>query len=362
MKPHHAFSLLIFASLAVYAITPAREAACADPVAGAPISARVERIGLTVADLENSLSFYTQVLGFEPVGEIREVWGAAYEQLHGVFGLRMRIARLKLGDEHIELFEYLAPKGRPVPPDTRSNDLWFQHLAIIVSDMPAAYTRLRAHRVTHASTGPQILPAWNPAAGGIEAFYFRDPDGHHLELLRFPKGKGHAKWQRQDALFLGIDHTAIVVSDTEASLAHYRDRLGLRVVGTSENYGTEQEHLNNVYGARLRITALRAATGPGIELLEYLAPRDGRRLPIDSRPNDLTHWQITIVTNGPVERAITALSDGRGPARYRVTELGPDAAGGFTRSFLATDPDGHVTQWIQEEGVDLNGALETDKR
>ncbi len=45
------------------------------------------------------------------------------------------------------------------------------------------------------------------------------------------------------------------------------------MAGTSENHGLEQERLNNVFGARLRITALRAARGPGVELLEYLAPR-----------------------------------------------------------------------------------------
>jgi hypothetical protein len=66
--------------------------------------------------------------------------------------------------------------------------------------------------------------------------------------------------------------------------------LGLKVVGEGENYGTEQEHLNNVFGARLRITTVRAASGPGIEFLEYLTPRDGRPMMADVRANDLVHW------------------------------------------------------------------------
>ena len=124
----------------------------------------------------------------------------------------------------------------------------------------------------HASSGPQLLPAWNPNAGGIAAFYFRDPDGNHLEVLHFPDGKGDPKWHRKsERLFLGIDHTAIVVADTDESLGFYRDALGLRVAGASENYGPEQERLNNVFGARLRITALRAARGPGVELLDVVA-------------------------------------------------------------------------------------------
>src|SRR5262249_24237609 len=179
---------------------------------------------------------------------------------------------------------------------TRGNDRWFQHIAIIVSDMRQAYARLREHGARHASTGPQRLPDWNPNAGGIQAYYFRDPDGHLLEILAFPPGKGLAPWQRKDALFLGVDHTAIVVGDTERALGFYRDALGLKVVVRSENHGEEQEHLNNVFGARLRITTLRAPAGPGIELLEYLAPRDGRPPPLDLKASDLAHWQTTIAS------------------------------------------------------------------
>ena len=261
----------------------------------------VTAIGITVSDLDAAKRFYGEVLDFKPVAEA-EVSGGDYEHLYGVFGLRLLTARMRLGDEEIELLQFLAPSGRSVPFDSRSNDRWFQHIAIIVSDMAAAYARLRAHHVQHASSGPQKLPAWNPNAGGIEAFYFRDPDGHNLEILHFPPGKGLPRWQAQDGrLFLGIDHTAIVVADTEASLRFYRDTLGLTVAGSSENWGTEQEHLNNVFGAHLRITALRAPHGPGIELLHYLAPDDGRPLPADSHANDLWHWQIDIQTDALAE-------------------------------------------------------------
>src|SRR5207302_11454923 len=155
---------------------------------------------------------------------------------------------LRLGEEQIDLLQLLATEGRVIPIDSRSNDRWFQHVAIIVSDMAAAYARLRSFNVQHASSGPQRLPDWNRNAAGIQAFYFRDPDGHFLEVLAFPSDKGNAKWhQASDKLFLGIDHTAIVISDTDASLSFYRDLLGLQVVGESENYGPEQERLNNVF-------------------------------------------------------------------------------------------------------------------
>lgn len=200
------------------------------PLAAAGRVAAVEAVGMTVSDAARAADFFTRVLDFEKVSDV-EVWGAPYEHLEGVFGLRMRVVGLRLGSERIELTEVLTPQGRPVPLDTRGNDRWFQHIAIVVRDMDATYQRLREHKVRHASTGPQRLPAWNPDAGGIEALYFRDPDGHFLELIHFPPGKGDPRWQQPtDRLFLGIDHTAITVASTDASLAFYRDLLGLAVV------------------------------------------------------------------------------------------------------------------------------------
>jgi catechol 2,3-dioxygenase-like lactoylglutathione lyase family enzyme len=261
-----------------------------------------------------------------------------------VFGLHLRRARLRLGDEFIELTEYLAPKGRTTPPDSRSNDRWFQHVALIVSDMDRAYQWLREHKVQHASPGPQRLPDWNKNAAGIRAFYFRDPDGHALEALSFPADKGNPKWHRlTNALFLGIDHTAIVISDTEASLKFYRDALGMEVAGESENYGPEQERLNNVFGARLHITALRATSGPGIEFLEYLAPRDGRAYPADEKANDLIHWQTRFLGIN-ADQAAESLGKSRTAfLSTGVIEL-RDPKTGFRRAIIVRDPDGHAVE------------------
>ncbi|MFL5299213.1 MAG: VOC family protein, partial [Anaeromyxobacteraceae bacterium] len=217
--------------------------------------------------------------------------------------------------------------------------------------MDEAYRRLRAARVEHASTGPQRLPDWNPNAGGIRAFYFRDPDRHVLEVIAFPAGKGDPRWQRRaQGLFLGIDHTAIVVADTDASLRFWRDALGFRVAGTSENWGTEQEHLNNVFGARLRITTLRAPEGPGVELLEYLAPRDGRPFPPGERANDLVHWQTPVRVADVDAAASAARCAGQGwispgPVPVEAQRMG------LSRALLARDPDGHVVELTESNTV-----------
>lgn len=307
----------------------------------------VGAVGMTVSDMDRSVDFYTNVLGFKKISDA-EVLGNDYEHLQGIFGLRMRVVRMQLGDETIELTEYLTPKGRPFPADTRSNDLWFQHIAIVVSDMDRAFERLRKNKVRYASTAPQTLPEWNKAAAGIRAFYFRDPDGHFLEIIYFPRGKGNPKWQRNDdKLFLGIDHTAIVVKDTVESLKFYKDALGMNVAGESMNYGTEQEHLNNVFGAVLRITSLRAGDGPGIEFLEYLAPVDGRPAPADEKSNDIQHWQTTLDTDDPDWLADRLRADGYSVISAETVEL-PGGELGFTKGFLVRDPDGHVMQVIEK--------------
>jgi catechol 2,3-dioxygenase-like lactoylglutathione lyase family enzyme len=282
------------------------------------------------------------VLTFEVVGQFEDS-GRDTELLTGVFGARTRTARLKLGNEILELTEFLAPRGRPYPADTRGNDQWFQHVALIVSDMAAAYQRLRAHGVVHASTGPQRLPDWNPDAGGIQAFYFRDPDGHFLEVLEFPPGKGEDRWQAKDRLFLGLDHTAIVSTDTGRSLRFYRDGLGLAVAGGAENHGVEQEHLNNVFGVRLRITTLRAPTGPGVELLEYLAPRTGRPTPIDLAAADAAHWQTTIA----VPAAERFLHDLFGGWLISPTVVTATPSRSFARGLLVRDPDAHGVRLVE---------------
>src|SRR5436309_15516160 len=113
----------------------------------------VESVGMTVSDMDRSVAFYS-ALTFQKISDT-EVFGEQYEHLEGVFGARMRIVRMQLGNEFIDLSEYLAPRGRPIPVDSRSNDLWFQHIAIVVRNMDQAFEKLRALKVQFVSTGPQ---------------------------------------------------------------------------------------------------------------------------------------------------------------------------------------------------------------
>lgn len=332
------FGWFLIAVIAIFALFAS--------VRGQAVS-HVESVGFTVSDIDKALDFYTRVLPFEKVSDA-EVWGSDLEHLSGVFGARARVVRLKLGDETLELTEYLTPQGRPVPVDSRSNDRWFQHIAIIVSDMEKAYAYLKANKVRHASTGPQTLPSYITAAAGIKAFYFKDFDGHVLEILAFPPDKGAQKWhdlEKSGRLFLGIDHTAIVVGDTETSLRFYRDALGLSVAGESVNYGPEQEHLNNVFGAKLHISGLKTRdAGINVEFLEYLAPTNGRPFPVDTRSNDLWHWQTSFSTEN-----IDGLFRSYKPEYISTASvLFKEHVLGFSKAALVRDPDGHAVRLVEK--------------
>ena len=329
----------VLLALAVFVLIASAEAAAVK---------RIESVGFTVSDMDRAIDFYRDVLTFE-VESDTEIHGREYELLTGVFGARSRIVRLRLGDEEIALTEFLTPRGRPIPQDSRSNDLWFQHVAIIVSDMDAAYARLRANKVEHASTGPQTLPGYIKPAAGIRAFYFKDPDGHVLEVLEFPPEKGKEKWHRLakgGRLFLGIDHTAIAVSDTDRSLGFYGEKLGLRVAGESMNYGPEQERLNNVFGARLRITGLATPEeGIAVEFLEYLAPRTGRPYPRGSASNDIWHWQTSFAADD-----ISLLEKMKWEYVSSGAAYMKDSVLGFKRAAVVRDPDGHAVR-LTEQGA-----------
>lgn len=106
--------------------------------------------------------------------------------------------------------------------------------------MDAAWRQLRKYHVKQISPRPRTIPVSNIAAAGIKAIKFRDPDGHNLELLWFPEGKGNLVWKRPGPdVFLGIDHTAMTVRSTESSAKFHRDLFGLTIAGSTLNMGAE---------------------------------------------------------------------------------------------------------------------------
>ncbi len=217
---------------------------------------RLLRIGINVGDLDLAQEFYTQALGFSPVGST--VDDAVLARLLGV--RRAHTRTLALGKQRVEL-ALCDPPGLAYPADSSSADLWFQHFAIATPDIAAAFERLRRHRYTPITRdGPQQLPA---AWGGAVAYRFRDPDGHPLELIQFAEAATSA----------GIDHSAINVTDTALSVAFY-EQLGFSRGSRRVNAGPEQDRLTGLQNVELEVTAIRPLdqATPYIALLEYRAP------------------------------------------------------------------------------------------
>ena len=305
-------------------------------------------IGFTVSEMDRSVAFYSDVLTFKLISDV-EVDGPEYDTLWGIFGVRARVVRMQLGEQQLELVEFLSPPDlRPIPMPSYSHDLWFQHFAIVVRDMEAAWAQLRKHHVRQISPRPQTIPVSNVAAAGIKAIKFRDPDGHNLELLWFPEGKGNPVWKQPGSnLFLGIDHTAMTVRSTENSTKFYRDLLGMTVAGGTLNMGTTQQYLDSLPGARTRVTGLAPKMGPpGLEFLEYELPTAGRPFPTDSHPTDLWHWQTTLIV--PDVEAAAAQVHGMGQMISSGVVTLPDKVLGFEKGFLVRDPDGHVMQLVSQ--------------
>ena len=320
---------------------------------------RILSFGFTCRDAGASASFLQNQLGFQLVGEQRFGPGA-YGALLGLPQAQLRRIELSLGDERLELLEVEdpgpgQPAGRPLPAGSRSCDLWFQHLCLVVSDIAQATAGVEAlirdGSLEAISDGPQRLPDDNPTAGGILAFKFRDPDGHALELLQFPPDKGDSHWRARAAsgrLLLGIDHSAIAISDAAVSGCFYGELLGLTVRPPGLNSGREQDRLDGLSDTTVAINPYRCRQGPGLEGLAYRTPNLGRSLPDVQRTQDLSHWHTRMAISdldGVLERLL--VHGGRIASEPVTLDAETTALLGFRRGAGVLDPDGHHLQLVE---------------
>ncbi|WP_019506121.1 VOC family protein [Pleurocapsa sp. PCC 7319] len=302
---------------------------------------RINAIALTVADIARSVDFYTQALGFKIVDD--RIWvSSTNNQLWSIPPTDVRLVTLQLGDEFIELIQYLDLKAKPIPEDSQSNDLWFQHLAIVVSDIDRAYEHLQDFPITPISNRPQTIPDDNKLAAGVRAFKFRELNHHSLELIWFPQDKGKEKWhQNNNDIFLGIDHSAIAVRDTEESLKFYCDLLNLEQEGTNLNQGQVQADLDGLPVAKVQVTPLQPIESSiGVELLDYQQPETGRERPQEWQINDIPHLHYVMEVT-ELEKEIEQLK------QQKIELISPQAIEfpefyRYSRGYLIKDPNGHA--------------------
>jgi catechol 2,3-dioxygenase-like lactoylglutathione lyase family enzyme len=235
------------------------------------------RIGLTVNDLDRASAFYREALGFRSAenqpSPPRKDGGSARD---GV-----RSERLRLGSQEIELCQFHF-QGEAYPADSTAADLWFQHFAIVTRDIESAVALLVAYGANPITLdGPQRLP---PVSGSVVAYKFRDPDGHPLELIQFPRGSaGFAQPSGSVGPTVGIDHSALSVADADRSIAFYA-ALGLSLGSRQLNIGPAQDRLDGLSGVSVEVVAMLPAETrtPHVELLSYDAPRGRAAHPASS--------------------------------------------------------------------------------
>ncbi len=243
---------------------------------------------LVTADLPRLVRFYCEVLGFAAHGEVKPI-DQAEMTLLGLSG-RGRRQVLSLGREILSIDEF-EQAGRPYPAKSDAASLWFQHLALVVFDIHEAYARLRD--IVPISQGqPQKLPSYDAS---VQAFKFRDPDLHPLELLQFAPGKTPDAWRDRrkhgGQIGLGIDHTAMSVADADRSAEFYRV-LGLAVGDRTLNHGPGQQRLDGLSDVEVLVVSMNPPEQgtPHLELLGYRRPKGevGPKL----RANDIAATRI----------------------------------------------------------------------
>ena len=291
----------------------------------------IDRVTLIVSDLDGAEDDYVKTFGcrVEQRGDV----DPSLIRVLCVRQMRGRRSLLRLGRERIELLEFTDSAGRPYPPDSTSTDIWFQHMAIVVTDMTDAYQRVMANRRFRpiSRNGPVRLP---DDSGGVTAFKFRDQDGHPLELLAFSQGRAPEEWRTANGTgpFLGVDHTAIGVSDTARSTRFFSSVFGFSVGTRTENRGPEQADLNDVDDVRVSVTRLAPdLPAPRLELLHYHV---GIRRSRATRRKNGPPSVVQVASLGAIADALAR----------RGTPLASDdlmILPGGVRAALVSGPDGH---------------------
>lgn len=136
----------------------------------------LNHVGLTVADVEASVVFYTEVVGFE-VFSRRRLSGGWFDTLteHRSHA-ELDVAMLGLGDFVLQLVQYVeGGEGRLGLDHHRVGS---PHLCVGVDDVDAAHRALTERG--DLSVGPLV----DAGPLGFRSFYVRDPDGVPVELLQ----------------------------------------------------------------------------------------------------------------------------------------------------------------------------------
>lgn len=156
-----------------------------------PIATGIHHVAVSVPDLDAARRFYIDLLGAEEIEAIE--WGAGSTAIDEIVGLKDSAARqfmVRLGNAHIEVFEYLAPRSPPQDPRRPVNLCGYTHMALQVPDIDAVYRRMIAAGIVFHSPPKHFgAPgAEDDPSRGMWATYGRDFFGNVFELLEINEG------------------------------------------------------------------------------------------------------------------------------------------------------------------------------
>lgn len=141
------------------------------------IDGNIHHVAISVADIDQALRFYRDVLGFEVDWDMDHRGGEALARVVGLSVADARMIMLKGYGLRVELFGYYAPAGKPSEPD-RQCDFGLTHFALTVRNINDVYERLVKMGVKFNCPPQEMRP-------GVWATYFKDPEGVTIELLEY---------------------------------------------------------------------------------------------------------------------------------------------------------------------------------
>jgi catechol 2,3-dioxygenase-like lactoylglutathione lyase family enzyme len=146
----------------------------------------VHHIGISVPDIDKARHFYIGLLG--AVEEVPPMEWQGNPWIDEVVGLKDSAARqfmCRLGNTHLEVFEYSKPRSAPQDPDKGVHNFGYTHIALQVDDVQAVYERVLAAGL-QAHTAPSLSGITVNSDGskqGFAATYCRDYFGNVFEIM-----------------------------------------------------------------------------------------------------------------------------------------------------------------------------------
>jgi catechol 2,3-dioxygenase-like lactoylglutathione lyase family enzyme len=146
----------------------------------------VHHIGVSVPDIAKAREFYIDLLG--AVEEVAPLSWSDNDFIDEIVGLKGSAANqfmCRLGNTHLEVFEYLAPRSDPQDPDRGVNKFGYTHFAVQVDDLRGCYDRLVAAgiRIHREPAWETIQVAEDGTKTGYAATYCRDFFGNVFEIM-----------------------------------------------------------------------------------------------------------------------------------------------------------------------------------